>query len=183
MKYGCTCGQCAGGFFSPRMNLALFCLATMFFKILDPDIDSPMWTRRVRDITRHLPHDARQRLAKSKPMRQGLIDMYGCVAFCLLNDELPTEKNVLHTRLHAIKSSKRLMNRYLKGGGTVRAVVMSLFEASKAWSSAAGDGRFDEICKDRIDEIPECRNDHEYGFVSAMCGFEGTYLIQEDWWP
>jgi hypothetical protein len=34
-----------------------------------------------------------------------------------------------------------------------------------------------ETFEDEIQQLPECRNDHEIGFVSGMCGYESVSLL------
>lgn len=36
----------------------------------------------------------------------------------------------------------------------------------------AGDPLHAEICAREIQQLPQCRNDYEFGFVSGMCGYE-----------
>jgi hypothetical protein len=36
----------------------------------------------------------------------------------------------------------------------------------------AGDGSHMDIFQDQIEVLPECRNDHEFGFVALSCGVD-----------
>ncbi len=35
----------------------------------------------------------------------------------------------------------------------------------------AGDGNHQDVFSEQIAKLPECRNDHEFGSVSGMCGY------------
>ncbi|KAL2824397.1 hypothetical protein BDW59DRAFT_147604 [Aspergillus cavernicola] len=43
LKYGCTCGQCTGGYLSPRMKLALLNQAGALYDILYSNDDGQSW--------------------------------------------------------------------------------------------------------------------------------------------
>jgi hypothetical protein len=36
----------------------------------------------------------------------------------------------------------------------------------------AGDGSHVDLFQDQIEVLPECRNDHEFGFVALACGVD-----------
>ncbi len=40
-----------------------------------------------------------------------------------------------------------------------------------------GDGEYQELSGEEIAYLPECRNDHEFGYVSGMCGYRRICLI------
>jgi len=50
---------------------------------------------------------------------------------------------------------------------------MMLFQEAMDRDEHAGNGELAMMFADEIAEVPECRNDHEFGFVSGMCGYQG----------
>jgi hypothetical protein len=53
-----------------------------------------------------------------------------------------------------------------------------LFKQAMEQDWLAGDGQFLEDYEDEILKLPECRNDHEFGFVSGMCGYKRVGQIE-----
>ena len=49
-----------------------------------------------------------------------------------------------------------------------------------AWDERTGDGHHRRAYGERIDALTACRNDHELGFVSRMCGYESLSVFRED---
>lgn len=45
------------------------------------------------------------------------------------------------------------------------------FQLAMDQDEFAGDGEHHNVFSDKIEALPECRNDHEFGFVSGMCGY------------
>ena len=46
-----------------------------------------------------------------------------------------------------------------------------IFQAAMDQDELAGDGMHVEVFGEDISKLPECRNDHEFGFVSGRCGY------------
>lgn len=59
-------------------------------------------------------------------------------------------------------------------------IVTAAFEAAMAWDECTGDGLHRRAYGDLINELPACRNDHEFGFVSRMCGYGNLSIPGED---
>jgi hypothetical protein len=45
-----------------------------------------------------------------------------------------------------------------------------MFEHAKDQDELAGDGMHMDVFEDQVKALPECRNDHEFGFVALACG-------------
>jgi hypothetical protein len=52
-----------------------------------------------------------------------------------------------------------------------------IFEAAMRMDEWAGDGDHGDSFGVNIDELTACRNDHEFGLVSGMCGYKGVRPI------
>ncbi|KAH7141265.1 hypothetical protein B0J13DRAFT_556535 [Dactylonectria estremocensis] len=87
--------------------------------------------------------------------------------------KVPNETNILNVPLHVKEDIHVTMTTqaYLKSGGTVNAVATIIFEGAMSEDQWAGDGTHRETFGPR-DDLPDYRNDHEFGFVSGMCGYK-----------
>ncbi len=59
---------------------------------------------------------------------------------------------------------------FLQRGGNPESVLRQLFEDTRDQDEWAGDGTHIETFEDDVKALPECRNDHEFGFVALACG-------------
>lgn len=59
---------------------------------------------------------------------------------------------------------------YLERGGTIKAVVLGLFDFIMEQCEETGDGMFFDVPQFQTDHdaLPSCRNDGEWGFVRGM---------------
>ncbi|KAI0099041.1 hypothetical protein GGR51DRAFT_536560 [Nemania sp. FL0031] len=180
LKYGCTCGQCIGGFLSPRMQFALRSQAEIQHDILNefpgPDCSGADWVEANDDVLVHLPRAVQQNLIINKSMRQGFINMLQHIARCLGKKRLPNTTTILDFYRDEVSEWPPVTRNYLQRGGTVAAVAMMLFDRAIDQDEWAGDGTMMETFEDDINQLPACRNDHEFGFVRAMCGYEDVYI-------
>lgn len=178
LSFGCTCGQCVGGFLSPRMSLALLCQAEPGYDMLSYDNQNgPLWVEEHDDYLEYVPKRVRNNLEANKSMRQGFANLCKHIATCLNANILPTQENVLSALDNASEWPPMTRN-FLQRGGTVACVASKLFEMAMQQDELAGDGEHREIFGDGIDKLPTCRNDHEFGFVSGMCGYKRVSNIQ-----
>lgn len=176
LKYGCTCGKCIGGFLSPRMQFALVTQAEIQHDTLNdypgPDCSGADWVALNSDVLGYLPRAVQQNLVTNKSMRQGFINMCQHIARCLREKQLPNTATILDFFQDQVSEWPPVTRNYLQRGGTVAAVAMMLFDRTMDEDEWAGDGTTMELFKDDINQLPACRNDHEFGFVRAMCGYE-----------
>ncbi|KAI0187124.1 hypothetical protein EV127DRAFT_437398 [Xylaria flabelliformis] len=178
LKYGCTCGQCIGGFLSPRTR---FALAEIQYDMLNEfsEIDSSGrdWVELNDHVLGHLPGAVKENLVTNKSMRQGFVNMCDHIACCLRKKRLPDTETILDFYQEEVSEWPPVTNNYLQRGGTVAAVAMMIFDRAIDSDEWAGDGTFMETFADDINQLPACRNDHEFGFVSSMCGYERTPVV------
>ena len=173
IKYGCTCGRCLGGFLSPRMALALEYAADFQHDSLGSDYDDGEdWYMFHGDSTRHLPQSVRQNLKTNKSLRRGFANMHEHVARCLKEGRIPTKANILDFYRNRVNEWPPVTRNYLDRGGTVEGAANGVFGAARIWDELAGDGLHMDAAGAQINELPACRNDHEFGFVSGMCGYD-----------
>lgn len=174
-KYGCTCGQCIGGFLSPRMRFALLCVAeTQHYELnLFMDDDSgPTWVAWNGYSLLHLPERVRENMKTNKSMRRGFTNMFDHFAGCLRKGIWPTKAAVLRLYRDDASEWPPVTRSYLERGGTVAAVANAIFEQAMGQDEWAGDGNHRECSAEDIDALVACRNDHEFGFVAGMCGYK-----------
>lgn len=174
LTFGCTCGQCIQGFLSPRMIYALLCQAEAKHYLLNDRIDresGPGWVELGFNMFDYLPEKVLDSLETNKSMRQGFTNMFDYVAACLRAKILPTEINVLAALPNASEWPPATKN-FLQRGGSVASVATMCFQLAMEQDEFAGDGEHQAEFSDEIEALPECRNDHEFGFVSGMCGYK-----------
>ncbi|KAI1109215.1 hypothetical protein F5Y14DRAFT_444878 [Nemania sp. NC0429] len=175
LKCGCTCGQCIGGFLSPRMQFALHYQAVFQYDTQNDypgaDCRGTEWVDLNHQFLTHVPEAVQENLTTSKSMRQGFINMCQHIASCLEKKRLPNTATILDFYRDEVSEWPPVTRDYLEGGGTVAAVAMMIFDRAIAEDEWAGDGSMMETFKNDVNRLPSCRNDHEFGFVRAMCGY------------
>jgi len=177
---GCTCGQCISGFLSPRMCFALLCQAEIHHDTLSDSIIQYSGSDFVdfqEELLKYLPNRVRENLKTNESMRQGFANMCDHIATCLRARVVPNEANVLDTLENASEWPPATKT-FLQRGGSVASVALMLFQQAMNEDELAGDGTHAEIFADDITKLPECRNDHEFGFVSGMCGYRRISQIR-----
>lgn len=168
LRYGCSCGQCIYGCLSPRMRVALELVAGIWSEFLCEFIDDgDLWVRQNRVCFTFLSDDVQMHLKNDKCMRNGFRNL--CVHFinCLRGNMIPNDHNVQLVLNHAGESPPDSWC-FLQRGGSVDAVASMLFQFAMESDELAGDATHSE---DQF-QLPRCRNDHEFGFVSGLCGYE-----------
>lgn len=79
--------------------------------------------------------------------------------------------------LRALHTYKRTDGTAVCVGATVGRIIGSIFQSVLCNDSVTGNVIFCEGVREMIDELPACRNDHEYNFVLGMCGYD--YNVNE----
>lgn len=175
-QYGCTCGQCIGGFLSPRMKLALICVAEIAHDHMNIFMDEtgPEWVADNHYLLTHLPVSVRENLETNKSMRQGFANMFSHFAKCLHQGKKPSERNVLELYEWQVRESEwpPVTRNFLQRGGSVAAAANAIFERAMEEDEWAGDASHRDIFGADIDALVACRNDHEFGFVAGTCGYK-----------
>lgn len=182
LKYGCTCGQCLAGLLSPRMRFSLICQAEIKYDMLNeeiPHLQKEDWDDEYFEVFhgenfRYLEPHVRENLKTNKWMRQGFVNLFESFATCLNKDGpqcVPVPKNV-NTVISQISEWPPYIEKFMERGGTFSSVGSLIFQLAKDRDDLAGDGEHFATFEDDITALPACRNDHEFGFVSGMCGYK-----------
>jgi hypothetical protein len=177
---GCTCGKCISGFLSPRVCFALLCQAEIHHDTLSDAIIQDSGSDFVdfnEELLEYLPNRVRENLKTNKSMRQGFANMCDHIATCLRAKVVLNEANVLDALQNASEWPPVTKN-FLQRGGSVASVALMLFQGAMNEDELAGDGTHVEPFGEDVTELPECRNDHEFGFVSGMCGYRRISQIR-----
>ncbi|ERF74444.1 hypothetical protein EPUS_03882 [Endocarpon pusillum Z07020] len=180
LTFGCTCGQCIEGFLSPRMTYALLCQAEIQHDLLNGEVFrelGPDWVDWHRDMFEYVPEKVQDNFKTNKSMRQGFTNMFDYIAACLRAKILPTETNVLAT-LRNTGEWPPATDNFLQRGGSVASVATMCFQLAMDQDEFAGDSQHQDVFSGQIEALPECRNDHEFGFVSGMCGYKRISQIR-----
>jgi hypothetical protein len=175
---GCTCGQCLKGFLSPRMSHALKCQAEIGHDMMDDDLHQlpgPDWVEDQHCHLGYVPSKVLNNLKTNKSMRQGFVNLWLHIATCLDKGKVPSTPNVLDVVSSASEWPPATRN-FLQRGGTVESAFLAICRAAIEQDEWAGDGEHQEIFSKDIASLPECRNDHEFGYVSGMCGYRRISL-------
>ncbi|CZR56632.1 uncharacterized protein PAC_06521 [Phialocephala subalpina] len=170
MKFGCTCGSCIDGFLSPRMKFALLCEAEVTHDMLKDGVeDGEMWSVIHDDLFTHVARDIQQNFRTNKSYRQGFANVFGHAAVTLQADKAPTILNVQNTVRDSNEWPPHTRNFFQRGGNTESALRI-IFEQARDQDEWVGDGMHMDVFENGINALPECRNDHEFGFVASVCG-------------
>lgn len=166
LKFGCTCGQCLGGYLSPRMSVALQAEAQSVQNTLNSGIeDGPTWVTTHDRLLRHVSTDILQKLRADRPLRIGFIAMFEHIPSCLKQKLPPTMEN-----LRGYASKSPASKRYIKRGGTVGAALRLVFEIAKKADKLVGNGEDWKRYGEQIEQLKECRNDSEFAFAATISG-------------
>jgi GNAT superfamily N-acetyltransferase len=175
---GCTCGQCLKGFLSPRMSHALISQAQIGHDMMndDPHVFLGLdWVDNWEHYLGYLPSRVLDNLRTNKSMRQGFANLWLHVATCLEKGAVPNTSNVLKVVESAGEWPPATRN-FLQRGGTVESVFLAICRDAMQQDEWTGDGEHLGIFSEEIAKLPECRNDHEFGYVSGMCGYRRICL-------
>jgi hypothetical protein len=172
LKYGCTYRQCISGFLSPRMRFALECQADIWSDFLREDIeDGTSWVEDNNTFLTLLPRYVQNNLKTNISMKNGVMNLYNHIATYLRGDMIPNQPNV-EMVLHNASERPPTSRTFLQRGGSVSAVATILFERAMESDELAGDPLHIETFEDEIQQLLECRNNHEFGFASGICGYK-----------
>ena len=196
LKFGCTCGRCIRGFLSPRMRFTLRNQAEHIRDMLELSTDMPL-TEYLGEFVdsnagylRYVPVPVLNKMRTSKSTCQGFATMFSHFE---QRSRIETSKGLLNQpnillQLDEANEWPPHSKNYLKQGGTIYAVGSCLFESAMNEDDIAGDGDPDVLDEDEKKQfensaagvklreelagLPKCRNDLEYGFVSAQLGYK-----------
>jgi GNAT superfamily N-acetyltransferase len=170
LKFGCTCGSCVDGFLSPRMKFALLCQAEITHDMLNNDVeDAEMWCMMHDYLLIHVAPDIRQNFRTNKSYRQGFANVFDHIGSALRANKAPTIVNILDEWRNCSEWPPHTKNFFQRGGNAESALYI-IFDQARDQDWWAGDGEHMEIFSEDVKALPECRNDHEFGFVALACG-------------
>jgi hypothetical protein len=173
LQYGCTCGECLGGFLSARMSRSLIVQGETLYDLIRQDIGrGNLWIDDNDYILIYLDHDVRRNLKTNKSLRKGFRKLFKIAAECLKAGRVPTAENLEW----CCDNSERPLHtkNYLLDAGTqmgCRAVLRYMFDAARSQDEKAGDGECQLGLKNDWSGLLSCRNDHEFEFVAWACGY------------
>ncbi|KAJ0415614.1 hypothetical protein BJY00DRAFT_254500 [Aspergillus carlsbadensis] len=178
LKYGCTCGDCVGGFLSPRLRdmLLHFAETTFYFIRILVDGDGENWCFQNKELFEYLPEPIAQSLSTRKDLRIGFCFLWRHLATCVRDKMLPTEENVVRLIRDANEWPPHSRN-FIQRGGTISSVATMLFKGAMRHEESYYLFLEDSDTGD-LDTVPACRNDREFGMVSGLCGYERTNRVQ-----
>ncbi|KAF7560824.1 hypothetical protein G7046_g3319 [Stylonectria norvegica] len=177
VKFGCTCSYCIAGFFSPRMVFNIFEIASSQRNVLrEPD--------PVRGWLDHLDHFPTllfslpgPDLQMDRASREGYMQICDAFASCLARSILPTYQNIMLTLDAAEDGIAVEAYNYVEQGGDVKAVAAMMFSMAMKEDEWAGNGRFQNVMREKWEKVPICRNDQEFAFASYNCGLFSTLAV------
>ncbi|PVH68791.1 hypothetical protein DL98DRAFT_506466, partial [Cadophora sp. DSE1049] len=169
LKFGCTCGGCIDGLLSPRMRFALLCQAEIAHDTLSTDVDdAESWCMMYDYMMEHVAPDIQQNFRTNKSLRRGFSNIFDHAAEALRTNNTPTITNLIDIWKNSGEWPPVTRNFYERGG-TTESALRIIFEFARDQDEWAGDGEHREVFGGQIDELPKCRNDHEFGFVALAC--------------
>ncbi|EIM82026.1 uncharacterized protein STEHIDRAFT_171625 [Stereum hirsutum FP-91666 SS1] len=171
IKWGCTCGQCQGGWLSPRMKFRLeTCAEVSSDKILDSvDLSgSLVHPKPLESVDTVYLIDVIPRSVRAQPIYPSFIKgysaCYSAVSAVLRGGSIPTVQTVSQ-ELTSLDYDTRYTNHYLQKGGKIEFVLNGV--AYRSWEEGhAGDDTFD----DDMEGMPTCENDDAYDIVRINMG-------------
>jgi hypothetical protein len=143
-------------------------------EIIDMDSGDDFVDAGEYGVLRFVPYTVRNNMRTNKSIRQGFANLCLHFAACIKGDGIlrlpvPIELKILGA-LRAANEWPPTSRNFLERGGTVYTVGSMIFNYAMEQDQFSGDRQHWDIFHEQISKLPECRNDHEYGFVSAMCG-------------
>ncbi|KAB8069153.1 hypothetical protein BDV29DRAFT_183318 [Aspergillus leporis] len=175
LKYGCTCGQCIGGFLSPRMKLALLDQAETLYDILSDGInDGQSWVNWNCFWLRNVAYDVQQNFKTNKSIRQGYTNIFSRVRDCLQSNLAPSVENILQAVEQRSEWPPVTRNYLTRAGGLpgIRAALACIFDVAQSMDDRTGDGEFQKTHNSEYSILSVCRNDREFKFVARACGLD-----------
>lgn len=91
LKFGCTCGQCANGYFSARMKEALLCQGEIHHDIMSEYTDDePSWVDMHSHSIHHVNPDIQRNFRTNKSLRKGFVNIFDHAAPYKLDSSINT---------------------------------------------------------------------------------------------
>lgn len=174
LKFGCVCGNCLGGFLSPRLRDMLLFNAEITFDFIytfGNKLDGEHWGEENESLFEYLPGSIAQSFSLHKDSRTGFCMLWKYLAACIRGNILPTEHNIMFLIRNANEWPPHCRN-FIQKGGTISSAATMLFKQTMELEEFYHMGREEPV------DLPTCRNYREIGTASVMCGYEGVPRIQ-----
>lgn len=194
IQRGCTCGECIEGFLSPRMRSILGYTADTALSEVLRHINNPRaWMETNQVYLADFPLKLQCGIVKAQ-IRRGLAYIWQCIHDCIVYYRLPPSelniKKCLQQRYnwpYSIFNSKirqpaceSIVHLFHCGKGThhdiLQAAAVMIFRKAMDSDRLAGALSFSQNFNPSWAAIPECRNDHEFSYVSTHCGYKYEYV-------
>ncbi|KAG4442128.1 hypothetical protein IFR05_002414 [Cadophora sp. M221] len=167
LRFGCTCHGCVGGFMSSRTQFALVCKATKIYHSLDRSKSTDdEWTEDNADVLRYVKPEIQTNLALSEHLRQGFINIFFHIAQVIESQQIPSTESIKINAWEMMENNPHVPG-FLFTGGTTEAAIQVVFEMARDSDEWVGDGDHQEEFKTVHDDLPKCRNDHEWELVTT----------------
>lgn len=177
LKYGCTCGQCVGGFLSPRMrSRCRYIITSQCSDALEIARDAGESFPDANPLlVSHVSHDIKMWMRMSEKMCKGFVEVLLCLCACLDEGQIANEQTVM------AYASNPLAKHFLENDGTVTMAGSCAFNLAANLDPVAGlRGAFSKVAMDDyLKKLPTCRNDFEFGLVSGMCGYNRDGFLSD----
>ncbi|OQV01525.1 hypothetical protein CLAIMM_06866 [Cladophialophora immunda] len=177
-RYGCTCGECAGGYLSPRMRFLLSARAERQRSELCEEVDNLPGTEWVEAHSYQLvglPQYCLKLLSRYKGAREGYVRLCGHITSCLFASRPPHETTIELTA-ETIEEKPASIQMFYKCGGSIAGLITCIFGLASWDDEIYGDGFLLEFLDEdgMLEEEAKCRNDHEFVLVARKCGYDRT---------
>ncbi|DBA84876.1 hypothetical protein WJX77_010566 [Trebouxia sp. C0004] len=188
-KQGCTCGQCSGGFLSPRMKHRLIWTANETVDMVDDSIDDciPEWPCDLTNnlcmenlwLFEYVPLPLRERVSKS--FAKGWHATLDIIAKLLEANVLPMATAVKATaelpsqRPTAQCCHPKAARFFLQKGGRVEYALDAILSHSRVEHEVVGNKAIyehDEFLEENA-ALPSCENDTDYNMVKRLLCNDG----------
>jgi hypothetical protein len=153
------------------MKYALLAQAEITHDMLSSEIMEDFWCELNEHNTTRVAPALRQNFRTNKSLRKGFANMFDHIATCLRENTVPTEVKVLQVWGNASEWPP-VTRHVLEKGGKAENALRVAFDNARDQDYKAGDGETMEIFAEETLKLPECINDHEFGFVALACGLE-----------
>jgi hypothetical protein len=179
ITYGCTCGKCCQGFLSPRMRHSLLYVAQDISGKMEKwihDLDGPSFVENLSDDLKFFSSDMLEALKDQHSLRRGLTRTYSHFEGRLKGEHsLPSDSSIQSEIKRCVDKQHGEpcdAKEFLGNIGSVYCIGVRVFARAKQEHADGYKSEDMENFRNQISKLSECRNDREFGFVKAMCGYE-----------
>ncbi|KAG5649685.1 hypothetical protein H0H81_002501 [Sphagnurus paluster] len=171
-KWGCTCGSCAGGWLSKRMQFRLLCQAGMYEDMMEGEKSQFLQGKPHSDpmslcdnASSYLPPHLHASVFKMFYI--GFQSVFRAIIIALKNPDYLFGKDLIS----ALSAGQRGVNFYFGKGGKIEYALDAITDAALE-QSLLGSGDFEDTWDEEDDfkNLPMCDADLEFGLVRRMMG-------------